>query len=445
MQPDSDLKIAFEAIQAKQVEQDYYWSVYDGDVEVMYVDPRLANVFPNMKSTFTENWSQLIVDSVNDRMVIDRFQVSGADELDDMFASLWRRTQLAQTYADVHLNALVTGEGFIVVGALEDGTPEAYWNDSRRMHMEYESAHPNTKRFAAKLYQDDEGVWTMILYYPDRIEFYTAPRTTSKTLPSGWKGFQQARVVDNPLEVIPVFHFRKENRRIISELVAVAPLQNVVNKLIADMMVSAEYAAFPQRYIIAQAASGGPLKNAPNLVWEIPAGDGMGQPVSVGQLPAAELGNYINALNRTTSAIAAVSKTPKFYFDSMGGVPSGEALRAVEAPLVKKVERYQNRFEPSWVECMICLVSMEGVTVERDDVDVLWREAHTKTPLSDAQYVQTMTSSGLPLTTALRTVGWQESQLDQMEADKSEEATNTADASTIMLSQAMLNQEKVIA
>ncbi len=43
-----------------------------------------------------------------------------------------------------------------------------------------------------------------------------------------------------------------------------------------------DFGSFPQRYIISNAEIG-KLENAPNEIWAIPAGDGVGQQTSVGQ------------------------------------------------------------------------------------------------------------------------------------------------------------------
>ena len=93
------------------------------------------------------------------------------------------------------------------------------------------------------------------------------------------KSFVITDLERNPYNLIPVFHFRRERRVITSELANVIEPQNAINKLLSDMMIAAEFGAFPQRYIISQ-ASPGKFKNAPKLIWDIPGSDGEGQPTS---------------------------------------------------------------------------------------------------------------------------------------------------------------------
>src|SRR5690606_40424882 len=64
--------------------------------------------------------------------------------------------------------------------------------------------------------------------------------------------------------------------------------------------------------------TGQPLKNQPGLIWDIPAGDGVGQPTQVGELSATDLGNYLAALDRNANVIASISRTPKHFFFQSG-------------------------------------------------------------------------------------------------------------------------------
>ena len=54
----------------------------------------------------------------------------------------------------------------------ESGQPEAYYNDSRNVHLFYEADQPRRKRFACKWWIGDDGHRLLTLYYPDRLEYY---------------------------------------------------------------------------------------------------------------------------------------------------------------------------------------------------------------------------------------------------------------------------------
>ena len=109
----------------------------------------------------------------------------------------------------------------------------------------------------------------LTLYYKDRLEYYITQKTYKGTdMPTGAAAFRPAETpkAPNPYGEIPVFHFRP-NRHAKGELSkSITTLQDAVNKLLADMMVAAEFGAFKQRWIISNADTKA-LKNAPNEVW----------------------------------------------------------------------------------------------------------------------------------------------------------------------------------
>lgn len=411
---------AWAAVKAKAEHHSDCWRLYDGDHDLVWTDSRLSAVFKGAEWTkFVENWCAVVVDAVLDRMRIARV-TTATKEATAALGALWKHMRLSAVADEVHLDMLVSGEGFLLAGTDEFGAPEFYWNDARRCHAAYDAERPQVLEWAAKFWRDDlAGVWRAILYYPDRFERYAA---RSAQAPESGKAFELEGVEENLLGALPVFHFRRERRAIRSELENVVAPQAMINKLTADMMVAAEFQAYPQRYVISQAAQTLGLKNAPNLIWEVPGGDGMGQTTEVGQLPAADLGNFIQAIDRAARSMAAISHTPKFVFEASGDVPSGESLHALEAPLVKKVQRYAERIEPTWAQALAFAALLAGIAVDPATLDLVWADAATQSLQTEAAIVEGFTRAGVPLATALRRVGWSDAEIDQANADKEQQA-----------------------
>ncbi|GAF73244.1 unnamed protein product [marine sediment metagenome] len=222
---------------------------------------------------------------------------------------------------------------------------------------------------------------------------------------------------DNPHEEVPFFHFRLERRRIKSDLTNAIPLQNGINKLVTDMMVAAEYGAFKQRWIISNAGTS-TMKNAPNEIWEIPAGDGVGQQSSVGQFDATDLENYTKAKDSLASAVAIISRTPKHYLFGQGGDPSGEALIAMESPLVKRCEQHIAQFIPVWKDAARFMLKIQGIDFEARDIVVNYADPETVQPKTEAEIRESGKRAGIPLNTLLREEGKDDAWIEQMEADK---------------------------
>ena len=242
---------------------------------------------------------------------------------------------------------------------------------------------------------------------------------------------------DNPFGMIPVFHFRLNRRKKKSELDNVITLQDAVNKLLADMMVAAEFGAYKQRYVISQSDTSD-MKNAPGLVWDIPAGDGIGQDTTVGEFNETNLDMYLNSIDKLVNSIAIITRTPKHYFMSTGANVSGDALIAMESPLVKKVERFQELFGSVWIELAQFILALSGIQVDSDDINITWERPESVQPVSEAQGYSTSVAAGIPLVSVLQRSGWDKTEIDSMLEEKQQEAARAQSS----LAQALLEAER---
>jgi hypothetical protein len=201
------------------------------------------------------------------------------------------------------------------------------------------------------------------------------------------------------------------------ELKNIIPIQDGVNKLISDMMVSAEFGAFPQRWVISQ-GDPGQLQNAPNKVWAFPAGDEGGQQTSVGQFAATDLKNFLDAIEKKTTTIGIISRTPKHYFFTQGGDPSGESLIAMEAPLNRKAQKYIDGLTTPWSELGRFLLKLDGTEVDDNAVIPHFDKPETVQPLTGAEIRKKNVESGIPLITQLRSEGYTDEELEQLAKDQ---------------------------
>ena len=438
----TDLERAFSALHNKNSTYDALWAYYDGDQPVVYTNRRLRDIFKGLDARFTQNWCAVVVDSLLERIRLTNFTV-GDEYAQRVLDALWAATELNLEADDAHEAALITGEAFIIVWRDdgEDGSPgpvQCYYNDPRLCHVFYDAENPRRKSFAAKWWDTDDGRRRLTLYYRDRLEYYIS-RGKAKNVSSAksFEPFGDEPVVENPFGVIPVFHLRTK-RRAVSELVNAIPLQNGVNKLLIDMMVAAEFGAFRQRYVISNAESLGQLKNAPNEIWDLPAGDGLGQATQVGEFAATDLNNYLSAIDKLASSIGIITRTPRHYFFSQGGDPSGEALIAMEAPLNKKAQDRIQRFASTWRQVAAFMLMLSGVQVDKTAITPVFERPETIQPFTQAQTRQIGVAAGIPLRTQLRNEGWSEAQLEQMEADRQAEQA----AAQASLARALLEQQR---
>jgi hypothetical protein len=448
--PENDLDRAYQHLAAKLPGYNDLWGYYDGDQPLMYTAERLQDLFKDLNlATFVENWCAVVIDSAADRMEVKEISVVDKTQA-ELLRTWWDEKSLALEMKDTHEAALVIGESYIIVWEDPDkeDEPELFYNDPRLCHLFYEPGNQRKKWYGVKWYVDAENHVVITLYYSDRLEYYRSDKEQNQV--SSFKNFQPydpdtktqgdekdlgegGNVREHDYEEVPMFHYRTERRVIKGDLANVVPLQNGVNKLVTDMMVAAEYGAFKQRWIISNADTS-ELKNAPNEIWDVPAGDGTGQQTTVGEFDPTDLNNYIQAIDHLASSAAIISRTPKHYLFQQGGDPSGEALIAMEAPLNKRVEDHISQFEPVWKDVARFMLKISGVAVETKDISVTFSPPETIQPLTEAEVRKTSVETGIPLVTMLRDEGKDEAWLEQMAKDKAEEDA----AKTASLGQALL-------
>lgn len=448
----SDLSIALTALSAKERDYTELWRYYDGHQPVKYSIRRLHKVFKAFNIRFTQNWCSVVVDSVNDRLQLEALRAPGNEQADESLNEIWSNTELNISSDETHLAALVIGESYVIAWPDENGNPQAFYNDPRMVHLWYDPDNPNVPIMGAKWWVVVGGGLRLNLYYTDRIEQYQTTNAFNKSFINDVKNadvkdaavlssqvtkdsFVLVDSIDNPYGIVPIFHFMRERRRVISELASVLPLQDAINKLLADMMVSAEFAAYPMRYIIGSSDTSD-VKIAPNTLIELPSSDGESQNTQVGQLPAANLDNYLKPIGELANSIGIITRTPRHFFFLQGGNVSGEALIAMEAPLSRKVQRYQDVFTSTWKRLASFLLLIDGQEVDRTDIRVVYQEVATIQPLTRAQIRQADAQAGIPITNQLRREGATQDEIDQLLADRVAEAAAQAQLSTALLDQA---------
>lgn len=434
----TDLQIAVAHLTAKKPRYDMLYAYYDGAQPLVYSSEKLRDIFKSLDARFTENWCAVVVDSVLDRLTLRSMTVSDDDAATAALQVAREQSGLIDDEDALHEDLCVVGEAFCMVWPDElTGAPQAFRNDPRLCHAEYEGDNPRRLRFAAKWW-DEGGAIRLNLYYPDRTEYYATRREFQAGEAPNDKAFEpwgDDPVAPNEFGVIPVFHFRTSRRRVKSLLDSVIEPQDAVNKLFSDMMVAAEFAAYRQRYIISQAGVTG-LKNVPFGIWDIPGSDGQGQATTVGEFAHTPLSNYLEALNKLAADIGIITRTPRHYFFAQGGDPSGEALIAMEGPLNKKLKRIQAAVEPTWRDLSAFLLLLTGEPVPSQRIWAQYEPPETVQPITAATVRKLAVEAGVPLRNVLRDEGWTEDDLLQLEDDMRAERVAQASYADAVLTQA---------
>ena len=430
----SDLQKAFQHFKDVYLRYCAYFDYYDGDQPLRYSTERLKDAFQQIRPKFRENVCGVVIDTVNDRLELYGWNAPD-DNVTALLSDVWTETGLALEADEVHQSALICGESFLVGWKDDDRPLEFYYNDPRRAACFYDEDHPKEKSFAAKWWDADDGCH-MILYYADRLERYVAPKKKMAELREDDNGRSFVLEADgvsvNPYGIIPVFHFRNTLRKRQSDLKSITEIQDAINKLFCDMMVTAEFSAFPARYVISSADIE-TLRNAPNQIWDLPAGLEGQQNTQVGTLEAANLNNYSNEINELISAVSFISHVPKHYFERTGANVSGEALVTMESALVKKVNRKRELFGDTWQDVAVFALRVLGIDYQKRNIQPQWGNAEADQPLTETQIIMNWRSAGLPLRSALRLSGYTDAEIDIIEQEIAEEKQAQSDLAQLYL------------
>lgn len=446
----SDLERAFTALKAKQLPYARLWDYYEGRHPLVYATKKLQRVFSDLNARWCENWAAVVVDSLTDRIQLQGLRYVGPDvpegqthPIQQALDDWWDAQDVSGDSEEATQAVAVCGEGFCIVERTEDEAPRTVANPPHLCAVIYREDDPQVPAFAAKWW-DDEGRARLTLYYEDGRKHYIADAPRAKVRKAEAFAPDPERPEEPSEDGIPLFHFRKD-RRSRSRVAKVVSLNDALNKLFADMMVAAEFAAFKQRYIISKGEVTGAAKAmraGASEVVAIPGNEeGEGQDTQVGEWEAADLAGFLSALDHIASRIAILTHTPKHYLLEQGDV-SGEALIAMEAPLVKEAEAYRRRLSVTWRKLGVHVLKLLGHDVRPNQIEPVWAESATVQPYTDALIMGELSKAGLPLPTVLRMRGYSDAEVQKLLDEMAEDDARRAGATTEAMLEAQRRLER---
>jgi hypothetical protein len=411
---------------AKHAELERY---YTGTQPLAFLSPEVKTALGDRFGRMASNLPRLAVTSLIERLRVTGF--TGVDVWRD-----WLRNDMDQESATAHREALLLGSSYVIVWADRFGQPLVTVESAKQMACVRD---PGTRRITAavKRWETDKTT-EAVLYRPDEIIRYRA-NSTGATV----NGFHVVESVANPLGVVPVVRLLNSDRILdegVSEIEDLRPLCDALNKVLADMMVSSEYVGRPRRWAIGIEAVEKPiLDEAAEETGEIeavspfPEGNRMmlseAHESRFGQLDAADLAGYENAVNVLLGQIMAVTALPAHYCGVMTDQPaSADALCAAEASLTARSEARQQQFGRSWEDVARLIDAVrDGVDPLNVDVRVKWSDASTRSVAQEADAVTKLFAAGLlPASYALQRWGYTDDEIAEIRTARRTEALDSA-------------------
>lgn len=427
----TDLQFAKDKLMKDRTDIRQYREYYEGEQPLVYSIEKLAEIFGRSTLvTYIQNWCAVVVDSALDRISFggwDSKSQASNDKLDTFF----KANDLKRVSRKIHEDAAVAGAGYAIFDQTDFGL-RLFRNDPMNVTVIYDEAEPDKMKYAMKLWQELDWGENQVkavrlnLYYPDVIEKYYALGEADSM-----GNFELFDEVTNPYAEIPVVHFKPAHL----ELKNVLTLQDAINKLFSDMMVTGEFNAFRQRYIITN-TDVSELKSNPQSIWRIPKGDTSEETTQVGEFSASDLNMFLNAMDKLANSVAIISRTPKHYLMNAGASLSGEALHVMEAPLIKKCQQHIDSFTTGWEKVA------KFVVPDEENLSTVWDKVETELPTETTEAQKNLVEIGIPLTTVLRKHGWSDDEIEALKKDIEEQKKEQANLASQALELARLNMQR---
>ena len=410
-----DIRLALDYILTKKEGYNRAETYYQGTQPEVFLNQRWFKLFQKNQSDFRFNFSKTVVDAVLNRLEIDQVETDSA-AADEYFQELLDQPDIELDINEIHRNALIYGDAYAIVWPDETGKVTIDYNSPLTTVIIYDQENPRKKQFAAKMWQFatyNEKKIMLNLYYPDRTEKYEGYGEIENIgTPSG-SNFQLVEVIPNPWKEIPVFHFRTFKPYGRPEHADAFGPQDAINKLVNTHMLTVDYQGAPQRYALSNGGVSAELddfaedanarenlsalKNGPGELWYL---QGVTQ---VGQFAAADPKTFTEPVVEFVNQMAAITSTPTHYFLRGSYIPSGQALRVAEAPLIKKVENRQMAFESTWKDLFLFLLKVENISAS---IDIDWKSAETVDAVDIWDVAVRKKSVGMPLEQILIELGY---------------------------------------
>ncbi|HLP97608.1 MAG TPA: phage portal protein [Sideroxyarcus sp.] len=360
------------------------------------------SVPPSLKLLNTVvGWAGTAVDVIEERLDFEGY-------INDQYglADVYRQNELDLESSLGHKDALIYGTGFVFVGRgrPEFGEPEVLITieSPKRATVMWDM---RARRVSAALLADfnEKGkVASGSLWLPDETIYFVAENDAFFEVSRDVHNLGRVTVsplVNNPRSGDP--YGRSEITR------AVRYYTESAVRTLLGAEVAREFYSSPQRYVLGadesvfEDADGNPIDRwsvIQGRVLGLPFNEESGQMPQVGQFQANSPTPYFDQIRALAQMLAAETAIPPTYLGFQTDNPaSADAIRTMEARLVKRAERRQKQFGRTWSDVgrMALLVRDGALPDGAADIRAVWRDASTPTRAAAADEVVKLIGAGV--------------------------------------------------
>lgn len=431
-----DLMPALAELRAARPAYEKAEAYYEGEAPEKFPSQKVQRLLSSSTDGFAPNLAARPVDAVLDRLEIAAV-VCEPDEHTAVFrAKVWDPNELDIEMPQIHENTLEYGDAYLFVwpGEHEDdeGQPAAvdvFYNSPLTTRIIYDPENPRKKKLVIKTWcegVDDKQRTRVNLYYLDHFEKWITKEGAKGDKAEDFERYidddtDDDGVIDNPYDEIPWFHYRTRRPYGRPEHKRAYGPQDAVTKLVVNQMAASDFAAFPQRAgLLDPTASSdddvdwgednetdpedrdSQLVAHPGSLWTLRGYK------ELMEFSAADPDAFLKPIGMHTRFMSATTTTPFRWFDPSGDVPSGESIRADDAPLVKKINARQRSFGATDSDAFEFALRILGITAK---VTVQWAPAQTTGDLEFWQAVREKQACGVPVRQSLLEAGYTDRQV----------------------------------
>lgn len=417
-----------------------YRNYFDGKQKVTFVGHQLQTEYGRRLESLSFNLMPFVVTAVLDRLKVKGFE--DGDEERDYEAQAeryWRQHSLEKLANDIHLEALTTGDAYVIVETDAEGVPHVYVQDSLHMAVEYDPSNPSVLQSALKVWQLSDGTWRANHYTRDAVWKYasTAKGQTPPDSMSQWQQFSdwsdESWPVIHNYGRVPVFHFATAARigqYGKSDLHDLLPLQDRINQTLAGEAIAEEFQAYRQRWATGiqpvtddDGNTVSPFQgNGADRVWVYTDSE-----AKFGTFDATDLTQFETILEGHAKRILNTASLPLHMIDGTGSMLTGEAIDQAQSPLIAKVRGRQSQYGSVWNQVMSFVVGLMNPGKPTPFLSVVWASPHNRGETVELQNALVKQQLGVSRGQVLRELGYTQPQIDAIAQEREDEHAREAE------------------
>jgi HPt (histidine-containing phosphotransfer) domain-containing protein len=350
------------------------------------------------------NWIDLVIRSATEGLIVDGYG-DGPDS--DLWSSAWQDNGMDARQHALHRAAGTLGYAYLpVLPAEEAGRVWMRPVAATAMFAQFEDEADEFPQYAIR------EVTAAGRGKPGRWELYD---DEARYLLTGKLGSAQVEVLEHGLEVCPVTAMRWSIDLLGHPMGEVEPVISVQDRIVDatfTLQMVAKYGAFPQRWI-AGINPGEPLRDADGN----PLLDSDGNPImptikayidhiimgsdpdtKFGQFAAADLRQYVDALEAHIRHLAAITQTPPHYLLGSLVNLSAEALAAAESGLQRKIREKREVLGEGYEQALRLAAQVLGDEEAANDTSsqVHWQDVESRSLAQTADALLKLGQLGVP-------------------------------------------------